>query len=355
MATMQSDSHRRSRHSKKIQKGYTGAYPKQSSIPYKFRTIVIPDSEKKGFNSQTKRFCYKLDDNPGPGFYNVIHQSPEFNSVSISRKGTGAFPSMDTRMYSKTPNYPAANAYNVPSNFTSKKDFSQAGSSMFQLPFCGKVTKWLTPAPNQYDTTVSLCMKRNDLCSGVAFMSKTPRTWTTVRNKLAPSPGHYEINESLVKEAPKLVGCGFKSRTGRDVKITSFVPGPGYYNPNGPIKIPPKKKMIPAPSCSVVSVMSPFGHLALCLGGRKRYALTFSAFPLPPVPKPPIPGPGQYDIVNYDTPQKHYISTSTFVSSTSRWAGNANQTLPGPNTYKPEFPGKQSFIYNSDKKWIPVL
>lgn len=24
-------------------------------------------------------------------------------------------------------------------------------------------------------------------------------------------------------------------------------------------------------------------------------------------------------------------------------------------TYKPEFPGKQSFLYNEDKKWIPVL
>lgn len=34
------------------------------------------------------------DDNPGPGFYNVIHQSPVFNSVSLSKKGTCTFPSM---------------------------------------------------------------------------------------------------------------------------------------------------------------------------------------------------------------------------------------------------------------------
>lgn len=33
------------------------------------------------------------DNIPGPGFYNVIHQSPVFNSVSLSKKGTCTFPS----------------------------------------------------------------------------------------------------------------------------------------------------------------------------------------------------------------------------------------------------------------------
>lgn len=31
---------------------------------------------------------------PGPGFYDVIHQSPVFNNVSLSKKGTCTFPSM---------------------------------------------------------------------------------------------------------------------------------------------------------------------------------------------------------------------------------------------------------------------
>lgn len=34
------------------------------------------------------------DDIPGPGFYNVIHQSPVSNSVSLSKKGTCTFPSV---------------------------------------------------------------------------------------------------------------------------------------------------------------------------------------------------------------------------------------------------------------------
>ncbi|XP_043854713.1 O(6)-methylguanine-induced apoptosis 2 isoform X1 [Dromiciops gliroides] len=313
---------------------YTGAYPKQSSIPYTFRTIVTPDSERKGFNSQSKRFYCKLDENPGPGFYNVIHQSPEFNSVSLSKKGTGAFPSVDNRLSMKIPNYPAANAYNLPSNLISKKNFSNTCSSMFHLPFCEKICKWPTPAPNHYNTTTFIYKEQNNLCAPRAgFLSKTPRGFTPTRQRVVPSPGHYEINETLVKEAPKLLGCGFKSKTVRETKITSFVPGPGSYDPNVPIKAPPKKIITP-----------------------KKYTLTFSAFPLPPLPKPPVPGPGQYDIVNYEGPSKHYISSATFVSNTSRWTMNtAKNGIPGPSTYKPEFPGKQSFIYNSDKKWIPVL
>lgn len=31
------------------------------------------------------------DDIPGPGFYNGIHQSPVFDSVSLSKKGTCTF------------------------------------------------------------------------------------------------------------------------------------------------------------------------------------------------------------------------------------------------------------------------
>ena len=39
--------------------GFTAAYPTQSSIPYKYQPSVIPESEKKGFNSQAKRFYHK--------------------------------------------------------------------------------------------------------------------------------------------------------------------------------------------------------------------------------------------------------------------------------------------------------
>lgn len=88
----------------------------------------------------------------------------------------------------------------------------------------------------------------------------------------------------------------------------------------------------------------------------KNPILNFSANPLPLPAKPSLPGPGQYEIVDYAGPPKHFISSASFVSNTSRWTMAPSQPgLPGPATYKPEFPGKQSFLYNEDKKWIPVL
>ncbi|VTJ69346.1 Hypothetical predicted protein [Marmota monax] len=147
-----------------------------------------------------------------------------------------------------------------------------------------------------------------------------------------PPPGQYDVKESLVKQSPKSLMSCFKSKTDRGLKLTSTGPGPGYYNPNDYTRVP-KKTHIP-----------------------KNSMLNFSAQPLPLPLKPSLPGPGQYEIVDYEGPPKHFISSASFVSNTSRWtAGPSQQGLPGPATYKPEFPGKQSFLYNEDHKWIPVM
>ncbi|XP_014593023.1 O(6)-methylguanine-induced apoptosis 2 isoform X4 [Equus przewalskii] len=285
------------RNAGKLQKGFTAAYPTQSSVPFKYEASIIPESEKKGFNSQAKRFyrkkCARLD-------------------TIVSK-------------------YPAANAYTLPSHFISKKDFSNSCSSMFQLPSFAKVLKFETPAPNHYNASVSCCKQKNNVCARAGFMSKTQRGFFTVP-ETGPAPGHYNVNESLVKQSPKILMSCFKSKTGRGLKLTSTGPGPGYYNPNDHSKIP-KKSLFP-----------------------KNPILNFSAQPLPLPPKPPLPGPGQYEIVDYTGPPKHFISSASFVSNTSRWTAAPSQPgLPGPATYKPEFPGKQSFLYNEDKKWIPVL
>ncbi|XP_037684103.1 O(6)-methylguanine-induced apoptosis 2 isoform X4 [Choloepus didactylus] len=227
--------------------------------------------------------------------------------------------------------YPAANAYTIPSYFVSKKDFSNSCSSMFQLPSFAKVLKFETPAPNHYNASVSCCKQRNNVCARAGFMSKTKRGIFTVPGT-GPAPGHYNINESLVKQSPKILMSCFKSKTDRGLKLASTGPGPGSYNPNDHTKVP-KKTLIP-----------------------KNPILNFSAQPLPLPPKPPFPGPGQYEIVDYAGPPKHFISSVSFVSNTGRWTGAPSQPgLPGPATYKPEFPGKQSFLYNEDNKWIPVL
>ncbi len=47
----------------------------------------------------------------------------------------------------------------------------------------------------------------------------------------------------------------------------------------------------------------------------------------------PTPGPGHYNLVNYEGEGKRYMSSSMFVSTTSRWnpAVEAEVEVPGPS------------------------
>nr|XP_051712648.1 O(6)-methylguanine-induced apoptosis 2 isoform X3 [Oryctolagus cuniculus] len=263
---------RRIRFTDKLQKGFTAAYPTQSSIPFKSQYSIIPESEKKGFNSQARRFYHK--------------KSARLDPI-ISK-------------------FPAANAYTIPSEFISKRDFSNSCSSMFQLPSFMKVLKFETPAPNHYHASLSCCKQKNNVSARAGFISKTKRGVFTVP-ETGPPPGHYNVNESLVKQSPKILMSCFKSKTDRGLKLASTGPGPGYYNPNAHTKVP-KKSLFP-----------------------RNPILNFSAPPQPLPPKPPLPGPGQYEIVDYAGPPKYFISSASFVSNTSRWTmAPAQAGLPGP-------------------------
>jgi len=67
---------------------------------------------------------------------------------------------------------------------------------------------------------------------------------------------------------------------------------------------------------------------------RKKHYLCLSA-PAMPVPVAPVaPGPGAYDLRDYEGPSKHYMSSSVFVSSSSRWHDLvADKTIPGPGNF----------------------
>lgn len=87
-----------------------------------------------------------------------------------------------------------------------------------------------------------------------------------------------------------------------------------------------------------------------------------------------LKGPGAYEIRDFKEPEKKYMSSAVFVSSTGRWLNNSNsKTLPGPANYSPSKITKQSFhcelflsflfiislnsnclifIDNNDRKWI---
>ncbi|XP_060131789.1 O(6)-methylguanine-induced apoptosis 2 isoform X1 [Zootoca vivipara] len=335
------------------------------SIPFKFQTTVISNSERKGFNSQTKRFPYIENENPGPGFYDVIDQSTLLNNVSQSRKGTCFFPSlfnmvnslmnvMTTQIYLTTEmicsifdtdvdtriarqrihNFPAANAYNLPPTLISKRDFSLGYSSMFQRPIARKISKRSTPAPNQYNVSVDLSNKGRNTGAKSVFSSKTKRALALGSKEHVPSPCHYRVKDSFIRQAPTVLVSCFRSKTSRETKTETLSPGPAAYQQPAGIPVTPSRKF----------------------PGLRKYGLNFSA-PAAPRPKtPPAPGPGQYEIVDYESPTKHYISSAVFVSNTGRWAADkSHEDMPGPGAYNIPVPQKQSFIYNTTNKWVPVL
>lgn len=57
---------------------------------------------------------------------------------------------------------------------------------------------------------------------------------------------------------------------------------------------------------------------------------------MPLTPVEPQPGPGHYNLVNYEGPQRHYMSSAVFVSTTSRWSGDQLSAVdaPGPGDTK---------------------
>lgn len=308
---------------------------KISSIPSKYQTVVTCNTERKGFTSQTKRFLYETNqnENPGPGSYDFTHRPAEITSTSFSRKGTSSFASKAARQprnaIQKTP---AANAYRIKSSLMSQKN-SYGNSSMFKKPIAVNVEKLKksTPAPNQYDVSKGNVGMNNSVAAQSAFLSETKREHIPRRNLKVPSPCHYNVNYSLIEESPKVAVSCFKSTTMRGRAADQALnPGPGAYNP---YEVPEPVKKIIFP---------------------KRHYLSISAPPMQIPKMPPPPGPGQYEIVDYFGPPKHYMSSAVFVSNTSRWTGDTHgKGLPGPGHYEPEKPTKQSFLYNFCNKWVP--
>ncbi|CAI5691219.1 O(6)-methylguanine-induced apoptosis 2 isoform X1 [Oreochromis niloticus] len=273
--------------------------------------------EKKGFSTQANRFASQisLSESPGPGTYDCF-TSTEVNSPSFSKRGTtGFFPSkVDRRPQRPTP---GPNAYNLQSSFINKYDFNTGASRVFRLPIAVQMDgpKHITPAPNQYDVS---CVRRVSISSVVGtapFLSRTTRD-SFCPNKNVPSPGHYEVNSSLIQHGSKAVSSPFRSKTHRILPPADHrVPGPGAYNPHQ-APTPVKKTILP-----------------------RRYFLAIAA-PPQTVPKdPPLPGPGHYDIGQYDRPSKQSIPTAAFASRTQRIPQKPMaDKIPGPDGFGRWFP-----------------
>nr|XP_015204279.1 PREDICTED: O(6)-methylguanine-induced apoptosis 2 [Lepisosteus oculatus]XP_015204280.1 PREDICTED: O(6)-methylguanine-induced apoptosis 2 [Lepisosteus oculatus] len=307
-----------------------------SSIPTKYQTVVICNTERKGFSSQTKRFLSETNqnENPGPGSY-ISHKPAEPHSSSFSKKGTGSFASRTARVpRNGLRPTPAPNAYTLQSTLLERHSFNLGSSSMFQQPIAVKLedVKSSTPAPNQYNVSLKGIEKSTTVSAKSVFLSKTQREFAPPGDLKVPSPCHYRVNDSLTKESPKVPVSCFRSTSERiQTTVPAQVPGPGACSPYeapGPVK----KTIFP-----------------------KRHYLCISAPPIPVPKTPPPPGPGHYEVVNYEGAPRHYMSSAVFLSNTSRWtADNHSKDLPGPGLYHPEKPTKQSFLYNFSNKWIPA-
>ncbi|XP_060072343.1 O(6)-methylguanine-induced apoptosis 2-like [Ylistrum balloti] len=317
-----------------LHKGH-GIVAATASIPSKYQTIVTDNADKRGFLSKAKRFKYDafITDAPGPGGY-VGHSKMDNESVSYSKKGTGSFASKSKKglKYQLT-SAPGPGIYGLPSMLRTQRDYNQATcTSAFHKPIAQPSSKTeARPAPNQYDILKVKYGKANNVTANAGFKSQTKREVIKLDDLARnPAPGHYDVKDDLLHDSAKIPLSSFKSKSKRQMHADPApVPGPGAYKPGEAVD-PAKKQLFP----------------------RKHYlCISAPAMPLPSTP--PLPGPGSYEVVDYEGPPKHYMSSAAFVSTCSRWTGAAqHMEQPGPAHYRPVGTGKQSFIYNAAGKWI---
>ena len=313
-----------------------------ASIPSKYQTMIMDNSDEKGFLSKARRFTHEeVNENPGPGTYIGIGSMVR-SSASFSKRGSGMMPSRDKRIskWYAVNHSPGPASYSLQDGaLSSRCDFNRSMTSVFHSPIALRSQpKDTGPAPNQYDVlrgvAHSSAFGSNCTSAGSAFKSKSKREIMDLREAIArPSPVQYNVNDCLLRQSVKIPVSSFRSSTGRSFPPKPPCgPGPGRYRPHE----------APEP---VVKNAFP-----------RRHYLCLSAPAVPPPATPPIPGPGSYDIpgMTSQLSSRENKPTSSFVSQATRWVGDARKdNFPSPAHYKPqEVGGKQSFHYNADTKWI---
>ncbi|KAL7980506.1 hypothetical protein Chor_001660 [Crotalus horridus] len=147
--------------------------------------------------------------------------------------------------------------------------------------------------------SVDLCKQNRKLGAKSVFSSKTKRTLSYSCQERVPSPCHYRIKDSLIRVSPPVLVSCFRSKTGRTINPETLSPGPAAYQQPVETSVGPSKRF----------------------SGLDPKVLSYFL----------LIGPGQYDIVDYSGPPKHYISSAVFVSNTRRWTGDKlHQGIPGP-------------------------
>ncbi|XP_014787805.1 O(6)-methylguanine-induced apoptosis 2 isoform X2 [Octopus bimaculoides] len=277
-----------------------------ATIPSKYQTVVIVESDKKGFLTTAKRFKNIANDIPGPGKYETLTDF-ESNSASYSKKGTGGLASLSKRRFSLSRTESSGTFVSLPSSFSTKHDFNRSGNTRaFQKNIAEQVEPIPLPAPNQYQISSK---PKSKMSAESAFRSQTKRDTSSFQTAAQiPGPCQYSVNYDLVLNSPKAVSGPFKSKSSRIQAVEELsVPGPGSYNPEAKIPLSKKPKDL-----------------------RKHY-LCLSAPAHQLKPQPTLPGPGTYEIKSEFTKKVlRHVSSPAFVSTAKRMGPSPDTSGPGP-------------------------
>ncbi|XP_014662013.1 PREDICTED: O(6)-methylguanine-induced apoptosis 2-like [Priapulus caudatus] len=319
-----------------LKSGIRSVTTNNASIPSNYQTVVVDNSEKKGFRSNSKRFSYTDNDLPGPGTY-AVHPVLASDGPSFSVKGSAGFPSKAKRLPRvQMPCSPRVGSYNLTDNLNTKKDFNQAGAtSSFCHPIALQPDKHANsdgPAANQYNVQVYLG-KTNNVAAANAFRSTTKRELVDTRQaQSCPAPWQYTVCDSMVTGNVRVPFSSFKSKTQRFTEKPSENPGSNHYNPYESWEMGKQKS-------------HETKRALVC------HALSSTAVPL--IVTSVAPGPCTYNIPSYIAGSKQNVPSAAFASGTQRWhPARGSNMLPGPGAYNPVANKRRSFLYNSAGRWV---
>ena len=344
------------------------------SIPSRYQTYIVDNSDQKGFHSGTKRFQnFDVSDTPGPGHYNQVdntilkarenkneqikkaHDQQSRNKKINKNKSISEYQGSQESIRFQTP---GPNSYNVAKPMSMRKDHHRANSSSFQSVRTNR-SKFNTPGPNAYQPkrpkqqSISSCFKSTSQARAVLGQQK---------NQRVPSPTHYLIKSNLDVNPRAPTSC-FLSTTGRSEisyktakgafyqdtnATTNNTPGPGSYG-----NISKWGKEYNERNSEKWSSSNQFNSNAK----KRGHYLAISAPAIPLPPSKSLPGPGEYELVDYNGPRREARGSSMFSSNTDRWHRDKryayiSKGLPGPADYNPKGIDKQSFIFNYGRRFI---
>lgn len=309
-------------------------YKSQPSIPSDVPPVPQPPVEQKGFSSTVARFQERKGSAPGPGAYVAASTTPSL-TVSFSTRGTGSFASK-SRRFQRDPKQadlgPGSYELRRPAV---KAEFHRINYSSYPERIApSRSSPHAGPAPNAY----TLPARKAPAISS-AFLSTTDRSLPATTSLTTPSPAQYRVRDDLRhRRTPTAASTFASSSTSRSLQAKSEeVPGPGAYSPTTEAVLPRHAYTAQAHRTSARGIST---------------GLTL-ARPAVVTPEPEIsPGPGSYDPSQRKptlSPPQDYVAFGGTLARSSREDVKLD---PGPCSYNPASPSKQSFHFNTVKRWM---